>query len=631
MNSERKHHIFYSNRLVIACVVLILWIIPLDETRSLIAQPAPPHSLVARSGDQSIVLHWSTAGDANLKGYRVFRSTDQAGPFEEPVPAVFRDPHFVDFDVENQQSYFYRVRAVDDADQMSVDSETIEAFPDVLTDSSFLDLVQQTAFDYFWYEANPENGLIKDRNTPGSACSIAAVGFGLSALTVGVDRGWVTREQAIERVLNTLTFFWTSTQGPETNATGYKGFYYHFLNMQTGKRAGTSELSTIDTALLLGGVLHAGAYFDGDSEEEKQVQRLADSLYLRVEWDWAQVRPPLISHGWRPESGFIPFDWGGYNEAMIVYLLALGSPTHTVEEDAWDKWTSTYKWSAHYGYEFVEFPPLFGHQYTHVWFDFRNIRDSYMRSLGIDYFENSRRATLANRMYAIENPNGYAHYSENIWGLTASDIEGGYRARGAPPAFNDDGTIAPTAAGGSYPFTPQESLAALRAMYDTYRTRIWWRYGFRDAFNPARDWFGFDHLGIDQGPIVLMIENHRSEAIWDVFMRNPYVQAGLERAGFETALPTATSASQPSGASVQLFPNPARTHLTLTIEAEPGEEVTFGIYDVLGRRVFVQPQYRASNRREERLIDIANLPAGVYVASITIGELKVSTLFHRIH
>ena len=590
----------------------------LFPTIAIFAQPTPPTHLVTRSGDRSVILHAEPPEETQIKGYRFFRSMDEAGPFVEPVPAVFRFPHFVDFNVENDQVYYYRVRTVDTSDLESADSETIAAFPSEPDDAAFTELVQQTAFDYFWYEANPSNGLIRDRNTDGSASSIAAVGFGLSALTVGIDRGWIDKERARERVLTTLEFFWSSPHGPESDATGYKGFYYHFLNMESGRRAGTSELSTIDTALLLAGVLHVGQYFDGENEVETQIRSLADSIYLRVEWDWAQPRPPRIGHGWRPESGFILFDWGGYNEAMIVYLLALGSPTHPVSPDAWDAWTNSYKWGTYYGYDFVVFPPLFGHQYTHVWFDFRNIQDAYMRSRGIDYFENSQRATLANRAYAIENPKGWGHYNENNWGLTASDVPNGYAARGAPPAQNDDGTIAPTAAAGSFPFTPDESLAALRTMYDTYRTQIWGRYGFRDAFNPARNWFARDHLGIDQGPIVLMIENHWSEAIWRVFGRSPYVQAGLERAGFTKAVAVEEEyeAYEPKGFSI--YPIPSSSNAVITFEIAQPSTVELTVYDVLGREIVKVLDSHLFTGIHRHNFDVSDLPIGMYIAMLRL-------------
>ncbi len=583
------------------------------------AQPAPPERLVVRSGDQSVVLHWNAGEESDLKGYRIYRATEETGPFEQPVPAVFRDPHFVDFSVENGQVYYYAVRSVNLADEESTDSNIVQATPDILDDDAFINYVQQTAFDYFWYEANPENGLIKDRNTTNSASSIAAVGFGLSAITVGIDRGWLTREEARERVLTTLEFFWNSPQGPGSNTTGYRGFYYHFLDMATGLRAGNSELSTVDTALLLAGILHVGEYFKEQESEEERIRELADSIYTRVEWDWAQPRPPRIGHGWQPDSGHLPFDWGGYNEAMIVYLLALGAPVHTVNENAWSSWTSSYRWETHYGYSFVVFPPLFGHQYTHAWYDFRDIQDAYMSARGIDYFENSRRATLANRAYSIDNPRGWGHYSETIWGLTASDYPGGYIARGAPPAQNDEGTIAPTAAGGSFPFTPDESLAALRAMYDSYKTQIWWRYGFRDAFNIAENWFASDHLGIDQGPIVLMIENHRTGAIWNTFMENKYVKNGLLRAGF--AIPNHTEASTPIDAfEVDVFPVPAGSHYYVRFQAQGATEFKITMYDLLGRTVHSQQAIYLPAGNHEELIDVTALPNGMYLLRVEHGN-----------
>jgi hypothetical protein len=524
-----------------------------------------PRGLVQRVGDRSIILHWDPIVDSHLAGYHIYRVPSATGLVEEQQRVTLRTNHFVDFDVENGSAYRYWVRAVNTDGRESPDSGTISATPHVLDDGAFLDLVQHTAFDYFWYETNPQNGLVKDRSSYTSLSSIAAVGFGLSALTVGIDRGWISREVGRARVLTTLTFLWNSPHGPEADATGYNGFYYHFLDMQTGRRDGDTELSTIDTALLLGGVLHVQEYFDQLDATEARIRTLADALYRRVDWPWMQVRSVKLCHGWKPETGFLPHDWGGYNEAMILYLLALGSPTFPISPQAWTAWTSSYDWQTHYGQAFVVFPPLFGHQYSHVWVDFRNIQDTYMRAKGLDYFENSRRATLANRAYAIANPHGWADYGENVWGLTASDIPSSYSARGAPPPERDDGTITPTAAGGSFAFTPHESLAALRHMYATYRTQIWGPYGFKDAFNPSMKWFATDYLGIDQGPIVLMIENYRSGRIWHVFMQHPAIQRGLEHAGFAPVTETQKVQTVPDMAPPSI-PNITPARATTGIE-----------------------------------------------------------------
>jgi hypothetical protein len=431
------------------------------------------------------------------------------------------------------------------------------------SDDAFLQEVQERTFRFFWETANPSNGLIPDRWPTPSFSSIAAVGFGLTAYIVGVERGWITRAEARGRTLATLRFLWNAPQGDGATAiTGYRGFFYHFLDMQTGHRFAQVELSTIDTGLLLMGVLAVQQYFGGSDAEDVEIRALAEALYRRVEWTWAVVRRPMISMGWHPESGFIPYDYEGYNEAMLLYVLALGSPTHAISPESWPGFTSTYEWASSYSQEHVNFAPLFGHQYSHVWIDFRGIQDAYMRARGIDYFENSRRATLAQRAYAMHNPNGWEGYGADIWGLTASDGPGdvratiggrdrqfrGYWARGAAANdVRDDGTIAPTAAGGSVPFAPELAIRALRAMRDGTGGNLYARYGFKDAFNPTLDvsgvaqrgttvpgvgWFDVDYLGIDQGPILLMIENHRTGLIWSLMRENPHIVRGLCRAGF---------------------------------------------------------------------------------------------------
>lgn len=421
--------------------------------------------------------------------------------------------------------------------------------------ASFLDSLQYRTFLFFWETTNPENGLAVDRFPTESFSSIAAVGFALTAYPIGVHRGYVSREAAAERVLKTLTFLWKAPQSDQPVATGHKGFFYHFVDMTKGLRFEKVELSTIDTGLLLAGVLMCQSYFDGPSDLEQAIRAHADSIYKRVDWTWAQPRPPLIALGWYPEKGFHPMDWRGYNEAMIMYILALGSPTHPIGSDAWAEWTRTYVWASYGGSEFVSFGPLFGHQFSHCWIDFRGVQDAYMREKGIDYAENSRRATLSQQWYAIRNEAGWRDYSADIWGFTACDgpgytslvIDGtlrrfeGYAARGVSVDWtNDDGTITPTAAGGSLPFAPEICLPALMAMKETYGDRVWKRYGFIDAFNPTfvtpstgpHGWFDVDHLGIDQGPILIMAENLRSEFVWETMKKNPYIVAGLRRAGF---------------------------------------------------------------------------------------------------
>ena len=590
---------------------------------------SPPANLSTRVGDRSVILRWDAPEGA--LGHYVYRAAGAAEVLARITSSLVGST-FVDFDVENGVEYRYAVEAIGVGGQSSGLSEEIVAAPRQLSDEEFLELVSHSAFDFFWYEANPENGLIKDRSTPTSNASIASVGFGLTGIPIAIDRGWIDRDEGLSRVLTTLQFFWSSSRGPDAaGVTGYHGFYYHFLNMATGKRSGTTELSTIDTSLLLGGVLFVREYFDGDDPQEEEIRALADSIYQRVDWNWASPRLPLVSLGWHPESGFLPYDWTGYNEAMILYVLALGSPTHPIPANAWYGWTSGYDWETYYRMTFIRFPPLFGHQYTQVWVDFRGIQDAFTRNRDIDYFENSRRATLANRAYCVANPLGWEGYGPNLWGLTASDGPTGYKARGAPPAQNDDGTIAPTAAGGSIVFTPDESIAALRHMYDAYRTRIWGPYGFRDAFNLEADWFDTDYIGIDQGPILLMIENYRTEGVWERFMKNADILRGLERAGFQ---PTGTG-SEPDAElprddfEVVGAPNPFRDSAVLHFTLPYPGDVDLRVYDALGRRVATLDRGPRPAGVQAIRIDGSSWSQGLYTYVLRFAdEVRTGQLIH---
>ncbi|HEU5179411.1 MAG TPA: glucoamylase family protein [Candidatus Polarisedimenticolia bacterium] len=414
-----------------------------------------------------------------------------------------------------------------------------------------LDANQRDAFSYFLHETNPTNGLVLDKTCANWPASIAAVGLGLTAYPVGVERGLVTRAEAAERTLKTLRFFWGSRQGPEPDATGYKGFYYHFLDMQTGARAWQCELSTIDSALLMGGILTAAAYFDGNSPAEREIRDLADRLYARVDWRWALNGGATVTHGWKPESGFLPYRWEGYDEALLLYVLGLASRTHPLSPESYRAWASTYEWKTIYDTQFLYAGPLFTHQLSHVWIDFRGIQDAFMREHGIDYFENSRRATLVHQQYAIRNPGGFAHYGEFCWGLTASDgpgevkltIDGverqffDYLARSVPDG-PDDGTIAPWAVVASLPFAPE---IVLPTVTDFMRWKVGGvhKYGFKATFNPTfpvrgfRDgWVSPWHFGINEGPIVVMIENHRTGLVWRLMRECPPIVDGLRAAGF---------------------------------------------------------------------------------------------------
>jgi hypothetical protein len=428
--------------------------------------------------------------------------------------------------------------------------------------AAFLDTVEARTFRFFW-DLTPSTGLTPDRYPTRSFASVSGTGFALTAFAIGAERGYVSREAACRRVLDALRFFWNAPQDSAVSGSaGYRGFFYHFLEPETGHRFETVELSTMDTALLMAGVLFCQSYFDRADADEGLVRALAESLVARVDWRWASVRPPLIGHGWDPEKGHLPYDWGGYNEAMILYLLALGSPRHAVAPEAWPAWTHGYRWGTFQGQEHLGFAPLFGHQYTAVWVDLRGIRDAFMRERGIDYFENARRAVLAQRAYAVANPGGWTGYGADLWGLSACDgpVNGTFTVAGRAREFHtywargasfthveDDGTICPSATAASIVFAPEIVVPTLQAMVARYGDPLFSRYGFVDALNPTFQlevpvqhgrvvpgvgWFDTDYLAIDQGPILAMIENHRSELVWRTLRRNPHLRRGLERAGF---------------------------------------------------------------------------------------------------
>ncbi len=413
-----------------------------------------------------------------------------------------------------------------------------------------LDAIQQAAFAYFLREINLENGLVADKTSHGSPCSIAAVGMALTCYPIAVARGFIPRGDAADCTVRVLRFFAGSDQSGSRDATGYKGFYYHFLDMDSGRRAGRSELSSIDTAILVAGMLTAAAYFDTPAEAE--LRSLADALYRRVEWDWMQDESDAVCLGWTPERGFLRWHWRGYNEAQILYVLGLGSPTYPLSAGAYAAWLSTCKWRNIYGFGHLPAGPLFIHLLSHIWLDLRGTRDAFMRVHDCDYFENTRRAVLVQQAYAIRNARQFAEYGEFFWGITATDgpgkmtctIDGrerrffDYSARGAPYG-PDDGTVAPWAAIAALPFAPAivfptiENFRRLRADRNG-------DYGFTVSFNPTlrgdgypqTGWLSDTEFGIDVGMTVAMIEKFRTAPGLSPGKRSPYIDRGLDRAGF---------------------------------------------------------------------------------------------------
>ena len=397
------------------------------------------------------------------------------------------------------------------------------------TNASFIEDLQQRSFRYFWEQADPQTGLVPDRaridgsslpESHAGVASIAATGFGLTSLCIASERNWIERSRALERARNTLRFF-------DARAFNQRGWFYHWMDARTGARRWNSEVSSIDTALLLAGVLTVRQCF----RDDREIVNLAGRIYRRVDYRWMlNGHPLLLSHGWKPESGFLKARWDTYSEDTILYLLAIASPTHSIPPSSWYAlWRDRYRYEGHSYFTTIGVP-LFMHQYAHAWIDYRNRREN--KGDRIDYFQNSVAATLAHRAFCINLSYDFPSFSPDVWGITASDSAKGYLAWGGPPRDPDiDGTVVPSAAGGSLMFTPELATKALQTMREKYGEKIYGKYGFVDAFNPKTGWIDTDVIGINAGIILLSAENMRTGNVWRWFMQNREIPLALERVG----------------------------------------------------------------------------------------------------
>ena len=418
----------------------------------------------------------------------------------------------------------------------------------------FLDSLQKATFNYFLKEIEPSKGLVKDRSADWSPASIAATGFALPVWALGSEKGWITKEKAEELTLNLINFLLNSEQSAAPDATGYKGFYYHFLDLKNGKREWNSELSTVDSGFLFAGLIFARNYYSGATPRQVAIRKGADEIIARADWDFFTINNPKseyyngLSMGWHPETkennGLIDHCWWGYNEALVLFIMAAGADSKDFQKQ-YDRWLRDYQWGGEYlGLEHYMFPPMFGHQYSHLFVEFRGIYDIKNREKGIDYCENSRRATYTQQLFGKNNPRKWVGMDSLTWGLSACDGPGekfnrdgykflDYSARGFSQLsmdWNDDGTIAPTAAGGSVPFAPEITIPTLMNIKYKYGAAgLWGEYGFKDSFNPTAGWFAVDYIGIDQAPIILMIENYKNGFVWNYFMKDAMIQKGLQK------------------------------------------------------------------------------------------------------
>ncbi len=388
-------------------------------------------------------------------------------------------------------------------------------------DHEFLQDLEKASFLFFWEQANPETGLVKDRcnvralQSNGGVASIAATGFGLTALCIGAENGWASVRDVRERVIVTLRFL-------AKKMPTHRGFFYHWANLKTGERVWDSEVSSVDTAILLCGVLTCREHF-----RYAEITRLAYEIFNNIDWTWLSEDTSLLPHGWMPEVGFLPYRWDYYSEHMMMYLLGLGSSSHPLPVETWNAWKrTTFEYD---GLRYIgSYAPLFIHQYSQAWFDFRGKHDRYA-----DYFQNSVTATEVHRRFCIQLGKQFSDYSDDLWGITASDSQHGYVVWGGPPEIGPiDGTVVPSAAGGSLPFLPQATLRVLKHIRNRYGSEAWNRYGFVNAFNPLAKWYDTDVIAIDTGITMLMAENLRTGFVWNTFMKNTEAQRGLRRAGF---------------------------------------------------------------------------------------------------
>jgi hypothetical protein len=418
--------------------------------------------------------------------------------------------------------------------QQQLPEPTQETYKLTPYDEALLDEYEQACCLYFWEQANPDTGLAKDRSTPSefddyTVASIAATGFGLTALCIADKRGFIPNNAVVARVRNTLKFL-------ATRMYNQHGFFYHFVDIETGERAFDCEVSSIDTGLLLCGVLTCRQYF-----ADNQIRSLASEIFDRVDWLWMLDHGRTISHGWTPERGFLPYRWNTYCELMLIYLMGIGSRTHAIPADTWDAW-----WRPVFDYRGLRYigsyAPLFVHQYSHAWFDFRGKRDRYT-----NYFDNSILATKAHRLFCMSLHDRFPDFSDTLWGVTASDSMDGYTWWGGPPPVGTiDGTLVPCAPAGSLPFLPRETLLVLHTMRRRFGTKLWKRYAFQDAFNPLKNWYNAEVVGINTGIGVLMAENLRTGFIWETFMKNPEAQAGMRLTGFHPDVPSNESPANPA-------------------------------------------------------------------------------------
>jgi len=572
---------------------------------------ATPTNVRHASYDAHVELRWNSL-DATF--IRIYRSSDDGNTFRQIARLPAADSLYIDWvGPDNDTTYQYQITALDVADNESTPAPIQTGGRKDLSDSEFLDMVQEYTFRYFWDFGHPNSGLTRERNTSGDLVTMGGSGFGLMAVLVGIERGYISWEQGLNRLLNTVIFL--------ERANRYYGVFPHWMNGNTGRTIPFSQFDDggdlVETAFLLEGLLTVRAYFDGDTPNEVVLRQLITGIWEAVNWNWyRQNDESVLTWHWSPNHDFrIDLPIRGWNESMIIYVLGASSPTNPIPTRSYhDGWAGG-NYENGFSYFGYKLPlggnrggPLFFVHYSYLGLDPRGLTDQYA-----DYFEQGRNQTLINRAWCISNPGNYEGYGENCWGLTASDNPFGYLAH-APTQSRDNGTITPTAALSSMPYTPEESLAALKHMYRTYGEELWGPMGFHDAFNPTENWTADSYLAIDQGPIICMIENYRSGLLWDLFMSDEDIQNGLERLGIEydsttTNLPVVDAQM----IDLKVSPNPLVDEGQLIFTLEKASSVSVTLIHANGQPIqtLIKESSRPAGIQKINLNNPGNWPAGM--------------------
>jgi hypothetical protein len=603
-----------------------------NEGNGLFPPVSAPQEVMASGYECHIEVSWDLNQETGVIGYKIERSLDDGLNYVPVYQADANTSIYIDWvkDLGDNVEADYRVMALNGGNEPSPPSTVVSASTRTLSDGELLDMVQQYTFRYFWDFAHEESGMARERNTSGNTVTSGGSGFGIMTIPVGIERGYITREQGITRTLKILNFLSTADR--------FHGAWSHWIHGNTGKVIPFSTKDNggdiVETSFMAQGLLAIRQYFNGESAEEQQIVQMATDLWEGIEWDWyRRDGTNSIYWHWSPTYNWdMNMTVSGWNEAAIVYLLAIASPTHGVPADMWSTgWARNSNYTngkSYYGHPLYVGKdyggPLFFAHYSFLGFDPGDKSDGYA-----NYFDQNRNHSLIQQAYCADNPKGFKGYSMECWGLTASDDPDGYLAH-EPNSSRDNGTITPTAALSSFPYTPGESMLALKHIYRNLGDKTWGWMGFKDAFNEHRNWYADSYLAIDQGPIILMIENHRSRLLWDLFMSNPEIQPMMDAIGFYYSPNSVKEYDTESFLSV--YPNPSAGHFQVVMNLETLAEVQMDLFTVTGQKVHTLLQKKELDPgRYSFEIEQDGLVPGVYIATTIINKHRTETIKIIIH